>query len=44
MLQQSAEVTANTLKLLFNNPISNSYFPENSELADVNAETNKRTY
>ena len=29
MLRQSAEVTANTLQLLFDNTISNSEFPEN---------------
>ena len=35
ILRQSAEVTANTLQLLFNNAISNSVFPENLKLADV---------
>ena len=35
ILRQSAEVTANTLQLLFNNAISNSDFPENLKLADV---------
>ena len=35
ILRQSAEVTANTLQLLFNNAISNSEFPENLKLADV---------
>ena len=33
--RQSAEVTANTLQLLFNNTIPNSEFPENAKLADV---------
>ena len=33
--RQSAEVTANTLQLLFNDAISNSEFPENLKLADV---------
>ena len=35
ILRQSAEVTANTLQLLFNNAISNSEFRENLKLADV---------
>ena len=35
ILRQSAEVTANTLQLLFNNAISNSVNPENLKLADV---------
>ena len=35
ILQQSAKVAANTLKLLFNNAISNSEFFENSKLSDV---------
>ena len=35
ILRQSAEVTANTVQLLFNNAISNSEFPENLKLADV---------
>ena len=35
ILRRSAEVTANTLQLLFNNAISNSDFPENLKLADV---------
>ena len=35
ILWQSAEVTGNTLQLLFNNAISNSEFPENLKLADV---------
>ena len=35
ILRQSAEVTGNTLQLLFNNAISNSEFPENLKLADV---------
>ena len=35
ILPQSAEVTANTMQLLFNNAISNSEFPEDLELADV---------
>ena len=35
ILRQSAEVTANTLQLLFNNTISNSEFPENLKLAGV---------
>ena len=29
ILRQSAEVTANTLELLYNNAISNREFPEN---------------
>ena len=33
--RQSAEVTANTLQLLFNNAISNKEFSENLKLADV---------
>ena len=33
ILQQSAEVTANNLQLLFNNTISGSEFPENLKLA-----------
>ena len=33
ILQQSAEVTANTLQLLFNNTISDSEFPKNLKLA-----------
>ena len=32
ILRRSAEVTANTLQLLFNNTISNSEFPENLKL------------
>ena len=35
ILRQSAEVTANTMQLLFNNAILNSDFPEDLELADV---------
>ena len=35
ILRQSAEVTANTLQLLFNKALSNSEFPENLLLADV---------
>ena len=35
ILRQSAEVTANTLQLLFNKAISNIEFPENLKLADV---------
>ena len=35
ILRQSAEVTANTLQLLFNKALSNSDFPENLLLADV---------
>ena len=35
ILRQSAEVTANTLQLLFNNAISNKEFSENLKLADV---------
>ena len=35
ILRRSAEVTANTLQLLFNIAISNSDFPENLKLADV---------
>ena len=35
ILWQSADVTGNTLQLLFNNAISNSEFPENLKLADV---------
>ena len=35
ILWQSAEVTGNTLQLLFNNAISNSEFPENLKLTDV---------
>ena len=35
ILRQSAEVTANTMQLLFNNAISNSEFPEDLELGDV---------
>ena len=35
ILPQSAEGTANTMQLLFNNAISNSEFPEDLELADV---------
>ena len=35
ILRQSAEVTANTMQLLFNNAILNSEFPEDLELADV---------
>ena len=35
IIRQSAEVTTNTLQLLFNNAISNSEFPENLKLADV---------
>ena len=35
ILRQSAEVTANTLQLLFNNAISSSEFRENLRLTDV---------
>ena len=35
ILRQSAEVTGNTLQLLFNNAISNNEFPENLKLAGV---------
>ena len=35
ILRQSAEVTANTLQLLFNKALSNSEFPKNLLLADV---------
>ena len=35
IIRQSAEFTANTLQLLFNNAISNSEFPESLKLADV---------
>ena len=35
ILRKSAEVTANTLQLVFDNAISNSEFPENLKLADV---------
>ena len=35
ILRRSAEVTANTLQLLFNNTISNSEFPENLKLVDA---------
>ena len=35
ILWQSADVTGNTLQLLFNNAISNSEFPENLKLTDV---------
>ena len=35
ILRQSAEVTANTMQLLFNNAISNSEFLEDLELGDV---------
>ena len=35
ILLHSAEVTAKTLQLLFNNAISNSEFPDNQKLADV---------
>ena len=35
ILRQSAEVTANTLQLLFNNAVSNNEFPGNLKLADV---------
>ena len=35
ILRQSAEVTGNTLQLLFNNATSNSKFTENLKLADV---------
>ena len=40
--RQSAEVTANTLQLLFNNAISNSEFPENLKLTDVTPVFNKK--
>ena len=35
ILRQSAEVTTNTLQLIFNSAISNSEFPEKLKLADV---------
>ena len=35
IIRQSAEVTANTLQLVFNNAISNSEFPENLKLAVI---------
>ena len=35
ILRQSAEVTANTLQLLFDNAISKTEFPENLKLSDV---------
>ena len=35
ILRQSAEVTSNTLQLLFNKAISNTEFPEIVKLADV---------
>ena len=35
ILRLSAEVTASTLQLLFNNALSNNEFPENLKLADV---------
>ena len=42
ILRESAEVTANTLQLLFNNEISNSEFPENLKLADVTSVFKKK--
>ena len=42
ILWQSAEVTGNTLQLLFNNAISNSEFPENLKLTDVTPVFNKK--
>ena len=44
ILRQSAEVTANTLQLLFNNAISNSVFPENLKLADVTPVFRKKNH
>ena len=41
--RQSAEVTANTLLLLFNNSKSNCESPENLKLADVTPVFNKKT-
>ena len=42
IIWQSAEVTGNTLQLLFNNAISNSEFPENLKLTDVTPVFNKK--
>ena len=35
ILRQSAEITGDTLQLLFNNAVSNSEFPEKLKLAEV---------
>ena len=42
MQREGAEVTVNTLQLLFNNAISNSEFLENLKLADVTSVFKKK--